>query len=364
MDRRNVQYALDQIREIKGSSVFYDIHVHPFEVMDGAINYVHSSNCRGLYSSVTAEYSVPGISGLDLRKQKKLTDPCHDKKMWNKMLQLNRRRIYAHSGPKVFSDHMDLSGIDKVVMLPVMAINESSDQQLQLLSDMFADDDRFLSGYCVPNDIPIDEIVGKIKWVVSKHNVKVLKIHPSLQGIDPATTDGKDRIERILAASKEENLKVIIHGGLTPDCKDPDAVAYGAVRNLQQVDWSVTPETVVIAHSGSYEHSLEELSRDVLPTLNCQLSQYPNLVVDTSGLEVDSLSLVFRTIDTDRICFGSDTLYENQWAAMVKMWCALQQSVSTPEDSLIEIASYNPHKHFSGQDEDPQENTEPVEFKC
>lgn len=364
MDRKNVEYALDLIRDIKGSYTFYDVHVHPFEVMDGAINYVRSSTCYGLYSSVAAEYVMPEISDLDLKKKEKLVGDYHDKKILNKMLQLNRRRIYAHNGPKVFCDQMKLSGVDKVVLLPVMAKDEYGDQQLRLLSDMFGGDDRFLLGYCVPNDISVNEISGKIKRVVNEYNVEVLKIHPSLQGINPSRTEGKDRIESILAAAKEESLKVIIHGGLSLDCKDAHAVAYGAVSNLQHIDWSITSETVVIAHAGSYGHSPAEVSRDVLPSLNRLLSHYANLVVDTSALEVDLLSLVFKNINTDRICFGSDSLYENQWIEMLKIWCALQQSVINPEESLIKVASSNPLKLFQGENKNDRKITDQVESNC
>lgn len=350
MDRKHVEHTLNLIKEIKGSCIFYDVHCHPFEVMDGPINYVLSSRCNGLFSSVSAEYTAPALSDLDLKKQQKAPSCGHDKSILDKMLQLNRRRIYAHNGPKVFSDQMALSGIDRVVLLPVITDEQSANQQLQLLSDMFSDDERFLFGYCVPNDIPVNDIAEHIKQVVNQHSVVVLKIHPSFQGIDPSRSEGKGRIESILAASKEESLKVVVHGGLSPDCKNPDAVAYGTVGNLRHIDWSITPETVVLAHSCSYGYSPREVGMDVLPSLNKLLSRYVNLVVDTSALEVDSLSLIFRTTDIDRICFGSDALYENQWAEMVKMWSALQQSVTNPEASLLKVASFNPGKVFFEQD--------------
>lgn len=360
MDRESVKYAMEQIREIKGSSLFYDIHVHPFEVMDGVINYVRSPSCKGLFSSVSSEYSAPDLSGLDLGKQNKFSIRGHDDSHLNKMLQLSRRRIYAHNGPKVFCDHMALSGIDRVVLLPVMTDNQSANQQLQSLSDMFGNDERFILGYCVPDDVPIYEISENIKRVVNQYSVAVLKIHPSVQSIDPSGNQGKDRIEAILAASRNEGLKVVIHGGLSPSCKDPDAVAYGAVSSLQHIDWSITPETIVLAHSGSYGYRPEEVGRDVLPLLDRLLSRYTNLVVDTSALEIDSLALVFRTIDINRICFGSDALYEKQWAEIVNMWCALQQSVSAPEESFLKIVSENPGKLFSGHNIAARKSLGPV----
>jgi hypothetical protein len=350
MDRKSVEHTLNTIRDIKGSCEFYDIHCHPFEVMDGAINYDFPSRCNGLFSSVSSEYTVPTLSELNLNKQQKPSFKGRDKSILDKMLQLNRRRLYAHNGPKVFSDGMKLSGVDRVVLLPVVIDSQAANQQLQLLSDMFGGDERFLFGYCPPNDVPINEVSGDIGQVVNQSNVQVLKVHPSFQGVDLSVAEGKDRLEAILDASKAHSLKVVIHSGLSPACKNPDAIAYSEVTNLQQIDWSITPETVVLAHSASYGYCPEVVRKDILPHLDKLLSCYANLMIDTSALEVESLTHVFKAIDTDRVCFGSDSLYEKQWAEMIKLWCALHRSVNDPEGAFLEVASENPGRLFFSEE--------------
>lgn len=348
MDKKMLEYTLEAIGDIKGENTFYDIHAHPFEVMDSPITYVKSTSLPGLYSAGAAEYKAYEIADISLTKHKKSVGSKYDSKIFNKVKQLNRRRIYSHTGPRVFSDLMKLAKIDKVILLPVLAKDEFGDHQVQMLSDIFSDNDRFLLGYCVPNDIPVNNIVEKVTSIAQKYNIRILKIHPSLQGIDLSQSAGQERVEAILVASKEANLKVLIHGGLSPECNNPDAIAYGSVNKLQQIDWAITPETVVIAHAASFGYVPESFSRDVLPSLDRMLSRYANLVVDTAAIEIDMLSLVFENIEMDRIYFGSDSLYEKQWVAMVKVWHALQRSVRKPEDSLMQIASANPLKLFSG----------------
>ncbi len=239
-------------------------------------------------------------------------------------------------------DQMGLSAIDKILLLPIMGIEGAGDGQLRSMKEMFGSDDRFLFGYCLPNDIPDDKVADDVKRAMDSYDIQVLKIHPAVTGIDLSTQKGIARVESILDASRQTRLKVVIHGGRSPDCENVETMSYGTVNDLQHVDWSITSETIIIAHSGCFGHTFGEVQGEVLPMLNRLLRRHSNLAVDTSGVGFEVLCQILKTIDPQRIVFGSDSLYEVQWSVMVKLWCALEQTVSRPEDTLLRIASRNP----------------------
>jgi predicted TIM-barrel fold metal-dependent hydrolase len=347
MDRSSVQRTLDLLKEIKGSNTFYDLHVHPFEVMYAPLAYHPSSDCKGLFSAGSMEYIPPETGAMNLQKREDRAAKEFGQDLRAKVALLNSRRIYAHTGPKVLAAQMDLCAIDRSLLLPIMGEEETGVGPLRLMREMFGDDDRFLFGYCLPNNIPNDKVADNVNRVVDEYGVKALKIHPAVTGIDLSSQAGRDRVEAILDASKKAKLKVVIHGGKSPECENRHAVSYGTLDNLQHIDWSITPETVVIAHSGCYGHSASEVQETALPIIDRLLERHPHLVVDTSGIGFEVLCKVLQSIDAQRIVFGSDSLYEAQWASMLRLWCALEQTSIKPEDHLLQIVSINPTSFFN-----------------
>jgi predicted TIM-barrel fold metal-dependent hydrolase len=349
MDKVSVQKILDLLKEIKGAGRYYDLHVHPFEMMYAPIRYRTSSTDSGLFSAGSSEYLSPEINDLNLQEGMDISGGMNDKKLRAKVVVLNSRRIYAHTGPKVLGDQMELGAIDRALLLPIMGNKVAADDQLSSMKEMFGDDGRFMFGYSLPGDIPNDGIADEVKRAATEYGVKALKIHPAVMGLDLSGNKAKDRVESILDASKKAGLKVIIHGGKSPDCANGQAVSYGTVENLQHIDWSLTPETVVIAHCGCFGHSRSEVREDVLPIMDRLLGRYSHLAVDTSGIGFEALCQVMKNIDSQRIVFGSDALYEKQWVAIVKLWSVLEQTVSNPEEELLRIASRNPAGFFDAE---------------
>jgi predicted TIM-barrel fold metal-dependent hydrolase len=211
------------------------------------------------------------------------------------------------------------------------------------MTQMF-NDKRFLSAYCVPNDIPNVEVEQAVRRVVGRFGIKALKIHPSITGIDLSHSAGIDRAGHLLDAAEKCGLFVIIHGGLSPDCQNSAAVRYGEAKYLLNVDWSLTTKTVVIAHGGLFGHSDDECRKNVLPLMKKLFQQHDHLAVDTSGLPFNSLCLLLRSCEQKKIYFGSDALYEKPWMAMVRLWCALQQTAENCEEALVEIVGTNSSK--------------------
>jgi len=342
MERKTVQKTLEYLKEIKGTNTFYDLHVHPFEVMHAPFEYHPSPAGKDLFSAGSAAYVPPEIENLRLSTGVDRTDKRFDHKLRAKVALLTSRRIYAHTGPKALDDLMALCAIDKALLLPVMRPDETGDGQLRTMREMFGGDERFMFGCCLPNDIPNDKITDHLKLVKDEFAVKVLKIHPAVTNIDLSNIKGIDRVEAILDASRKTGLKVIIHGGRSLDCENRHAVDYGTVYNLQHVNWSITPETVVVAHAGCYGYPVCEVQEQVLPQMERLLERHPHLVVDTSGVGFDALCHMLEHLGPRRIVFGSDAFYEKQWATFVKLWCALKSTVLNPEEDLLRIASINP----------------------
>ncbi len=346
MDKLSVKKTIDLVKEIKGSNAFYDVHVHPFEVMFNPLTYNSSPLKKGVFSTGSTMYTPPDYCSLNLRNSENMLDKEFDPNLKSKVMLLQSRQIYAHTGPGVLTAEMDLCAIDKSFLLPVVRENETGNGQLQMIQKLFGSDERFFLGYCLPNDIPNSKIADNVNRIVKKYGIKVLKIHPAVTGLDLSSQAGSERVEAILNAADNAKLKVIIHGGKSPECPNSEAISYGTIEKLQHIDWSITSEAVVIAHSGCYGYSAKEVQELVLPVMEKLLNRYSHLTIDTSGIGLNTLSIIFRNIDLQRIVFGSDSLYEKQWAAMVKLWHALERSVEKPDEILLQIMSINPSSLF------------------
>ncbi|MCP3178144.1 amidohydrolase [Desulfuromonas sp. KJ2020] len=346
MDQKAVQNALNTIREIKGSHTFYDIHVHPFEVMFDACQYRHSPGYDGLYCSSSSTYKAPEITEVNLHQDLAKPGETLDPKYRAMACLLNARRFYSHTGPVVFADQMALCGIDKVLLLPVMAENESGEAQMNAMCRMFGQSDKFMTAYSVPNDIPNDDVDAQMGRIVAKYNVRALKIHPSVTGIDLGCQKGIDRVESLLAAANNNGLKVVIHGGKSPNCKNSQAISYGIIQNLRNIDWSIISEPVIIAHGGCFGYGYEEAKETIVPILLNLFESHDHLSFDTSAIGIELLSHLFERFDSKRILFGSDALYEKQWISILKLWCGLTLSNKKLEKSLLDILCLNAIKIF------------------
>lgn len=338
-----VENYLLQIREIASDTLLTDCHVHPFDVMGEDVKYTRQDGDGGIYRSGTSEYRGSAVGAIPVSRAPE-SDITNDLK--RKMALFTSRRIYSHVGPGVFSDHMSLAGIGRMVLLPVHGPEEPRLGQMDLLEEMYGSDDRFSLGICVPVSVDDEDIGDFIGDMVSRDNIRVLKIHPNITGIDTTSPGGIRRIEHMLQASRDHALKVVIHGGLSPDYLAPDFFSMGSMNNLKQLDWGITDQTIIIAHAGCYGHSRSEAENSVLPVLKAVMEKNDNLVVDTSGVEVETLDLILSKVDVERILFGSDSLYFPTWKSIVVLMDLLTRKHPSPEQALVRVAGENPDKYL------------------
>lgn len=337
-----VRKYLDDIKHIKQSHALADVHVHPFEVIFSGLKYRKKAVDGRFYSQNESTYKPPEIA--DVRTAGTPSAAC-----WNlvnenvrkKYLMFNLGKLYHHTGRQVFLDQMAVSGIDTVLLLPVSRPDSANDEQLELLAAMFGDDSRFALGYAVARNVSRDRIAGKVARAASRHHVRAVKIHPAITGINVCERSGLEHVEAILGACREHDLRVVVHGGRSPEVQTRETITYGELDRLERVDWSLAGNPVVIAHAGVYGYDESEAG-PCLATLQRIMARHDNVMVDVSGLRHGLLCLVLAKIDPQRILFGSDALYCPQWRALVNLYHALQQTGSRTDGLFVKIASTNP----------------------
>ncbi len=344
MNKQKVYKYLKIIKELKGQYKFFDVHVHPYEIIFNLYNYSPDHLDKGLYSLGDTPFHPPEMMELELEQTSQ--HPIQNQNLRPEFHLLTLRKIYSHTGPKLFKQHMELSGIDKVLLLPVAPSLEDIDKPLEAMVAMFNGEERFSLALSLPNTTEVHQIDKFVEEKVKEYKIQALKLHPNITGVDLGSRKGKERVEAILEACRKFKLPLIIHGGRSPILKNPHAKEFGIIKNYTDVNWSLSNEVVVMAHAGGYGCDLTEMEQEVLPTLKKLLSMYSNLMIDISGLEVDSLAIILKNIDLGRILFGSDALYTTQWTVLVKLTHAIERERMDLEETLVTIISVNPSKYI------------------
>lgn len=337
---KDIQNYLSIVQDLKTEYKFYDMHVHPFEIIYDAFKYEKYPSDDGLYCLSNQRYSEPVVGDMDLLCEHA---SCNTKMQDSKLSNLiGLRRIYCHIGPKIFEAHMKLSGIDEILLLPVAQSEEQIDFQMRGLKSIFGSKPNFRFGYSVPNSIQNCEIINYLKEKMKIHEIEAIKLHPNITEIDLGTTSGKERVENILAACGHFQLPLIIHGGRSPLLKNKEAFDYGHLKKFKDINWDITSAPVILAHGGLYGCDLQEADKEVLPLAKKFISKHANVFIDVAGLDFPVLINLIRQIDSSRIVLGSDSLYYHQWATVVKLIHALKQLRLEVEAGLINIMSTNP----------------------
>ncbi len=345
IDETQAKKYISIIKELKADFVFYDSHTHPFDVIFDQVDYRTDKTRTGLFNRKGSGFISPKLVKLALeQKGCEINADAVDQRMQSKISEMLVRRLYSHTGPYVFKKHMGLCGIDKSLLLPVAPASGSVENQMVSMARIYGSDKRFEVGTSIPNSIKNADICPFINEAIIKHGIKAVKIHPNITEIKIGSSSGKQRLDALLSACGKFGIPIIIHGGKSKILKNSEASEYGTIDNLKHVNWGLCKSTVVIAHAGAYSCTYNEMEREIMPDLKKMLRSHDNLMVDIAALNINVLKKVFRDIESDRILFGSDALYEQQWASVVKIWHALTQTFSTAEDKFIQMASINPSK--------------------
>ncbi len=169
-------------------------------------------------------------------------------------------------------------------------------------------------------------------------------MHPA--GQETRQDSGKQRVHRILEVCRKLHFPLILHTGKYPLARIPQATEYSTIDALKDLEWDITPFPVVFAHAALFYCTLGEIEDHILPTLKKMFSRFDNLFVDISELDVHGLVSTLRAIPIDRILFGSDALYDDQWKAIVKLLIALEKVSSSVEEEFLKIMVHNPANYI------------------
>jgi len=345
IEEKQVKKYLRSVKELKEGYAFYDMHVHPFELIFSQFEYQVNPDVPGLYSVNGATYTPPKLHTLQWKQA--FNDKAQPDQWRDKIFSIMIRKLYGHTGPKVLGEHMKLSGTDKVLLLPVAPPFGEMEPQMEAITTIFGNDKRFLIGCSIPNSVKNEELDHYVKTMFDQYKIQAVKLHPNVTEMDLASNDGKERVEMILSTCGKYGLPLVVHGGRSTILKNPETAAYGSIDNLESINWGISGETVIIAHAGAYAYNLKEAEQEVFPRLKKMLSRHDNLMVDISALDIESLIFVLKNIDVEKILFGSDALYVSQWASIVKLWCALLKTMPNINEAFIQIAGRNPLRCFN-----------------
>lgn len=341
LDQARVEYYLQVARAISKVRPLYDMHVSPYEVIFCQYEYQPNAEHAGVYSINPQPYRPPKTSVIKLEK----STHRHDKspQVPSKFSLMMYKRYYAHIGPRVFADHMKLSGINRNLFIPVVQPDCDGREQFRLMFDLYQDDERFYFAYCPPKSVAAKDLLRNIQSVVAQYQVKAIKINPNIQEVDLSLPAGQEWAKHLFYACQALKLPLMIHGGISTVTSRDCACGFATIDNLLPLPWCDIKVPVVLSHAGLFGSRSSEL--DILmPKLLCILENNSNVLVDISGLHFDILCAVLEQIDHDRIVFGSDALYFPQWSAVAKVLHALDITSNKAEESFVQIAGTNPEK--------------------
>ena len=325
---------------------FYDTHVHPYEVLFDRFSYQDEFSRPGVLSLSGKSYSSPSVRKFQFPELGEFNDDPRSQRLQEISVML-LRKVYGNVGEQVFLDQMALSGIDRVLLLPIAPESGSPGafgERMRWVKHFYGDEDKFWIAGSIPGAVGGDEMGRYVRALKTDYGIKAIKCHPVVSGIDLSTSARKGWLEMLLAACHESELPLIIHSGRNNPYWGGSRGNFGALENLKDINMSLSGKPVILAHAGFHRCKIGDIEREGLQMLGKMLQAHPNLYVDISGLTFEPLKLVLTSVHSDRILFGSDALYSTQWEAVTMTMHALKELGLALEDNFIKFASTNPRK--------------------
>ena len=347
--------SLSMVAEIRADWTTYDLHLHPTEVAFNFCDYTEHDEISGLFSSGRTAYAPPSMDQIGEQWERGGKDEVQFQRLG--IAKMFLQKAYAHTGPRVFEDSFEISGIDKGMLLTVAPRTRGFDRQMEVTRQMFGNRERFRIAGSVPNDIQNGHIEGFLRRAAMEKGIAAVKIHPNISGLNPAAAEGKERLEYIGDACGLLGLPLIIHTGRS-NFVDAPFRGFGDLRNLRDLNWS-SKTAVVLAHGGAYGYPLREVEEDIIPILKGILNKHPNTFVDVSALSCEKMKVLLSHVGTERIMFGSDALYENQCIMLAGMVCALEETGKKAELDLVTVLSQNPGTYIFKENPNKDQKTAP-----
>lgn len=356
---------LSILQTLRPSCRFYDLHVHPYEMLFDRFSYPPDTTRAGVLSLAGRCYLPPAAGEFKFPETSEMGDGPRSQRLLDIAMML-LGKVYGSVGEPVFQDHMGLAGIDRALLLPVPLESASAAEfhgRMRWVKEFYGNDERFWIAGSVPASVPAEEIRCYARDLKQQYGIKALKCHPVVSGHDLGTMAGRQWLELLLLACRELKLPLMLHGGRHNAYWGGERGDFASLTHLREINFSLSTQPVIIAHAGVHRCSSREISEESLPVLRKMLKRHDNLYLDTSGLGFEPLKLVLQAIDSDRLFFGSDALYLPQWQAVALTMHALKELGMKQEEGFVQLASSNPGRIiFKDEDYDQliADQVEPV----
>jgi predicted TIM-barrel fold metal-dependent hydrolase len=300
----------------------------------------------GLFTIAGRPYTPQGLSRLKFPEMPEPSDDPRSQRLQGISVML-LGKVYGSVGERVFADQMQLSGVGKVLLLPVAPDGGDPSRfegRMRWVSELYGDEERFWLAGSVPVSLPGEEIAGYAANLKRRYGIRAMKCHPVVSGLDLGAAQGKEWLESLLSACQQSKLPLVIHGGRNNLYFGGNRGNFGSLHHLNGIDFSLSQQPVVIAHAGFHRCRLQEIEQEGVPMLQRMLERHGNLYVDSSGLGVPALKLMLGAVDPERVLFGSDALYYPQWEAAVSAMHALKELGLRWEERFLQMACGNPER--------------------
>jgi predicted TIM-barrel fold metal-dependent hydrolase len=337
---------LSLLQALRRSYPFYDTHVHPYEVLFDRFTYDDDATHPGVLSISGKSYTSPSVTKFHFPEIGDFNDDPKSQRLQDISVML-LRKVYGNVGAQVFIDQMNLSGIDRVLLLPIASDAGTLDQfnnRMRWVKQFYGDEEKFWIAGSVPGALDGSEIKSYVNGLKKEYGIRAVKCHPVVSGIDLSTGARQEWLEELLSACHEASVPLIIHSGRNNPYWGGSRGNFGALENLKSVNMSRSAKPVILAHAGFHRCKTQEVEQEGLAMLDKMMQAHPNLHVDISGLTFEPLKLVLQSVDGERILFGSDALYSSQWEAVIMTMHALKEAGMSVEENFIQYASINPGK--------------------
>jgi len=343
---KEIKYFFDYVDDMKRNLKFYDVHVHPFDVLYDDHIYKKIDD-NGLYCSNNLEYKKQEYYPVKIEQETDELSNGKTGKIFEKMIIMKVNKIYAHAGPKVLDDVMKMSRIDNVFLLPVAGYIDTNNNRIENIKGIFGFNEKYVIGYSIENKLSNDYIEKDIRNNILLHDIKVIKIHPNITGINIGRQDGIERIEKILIAANMHKMIVVIHGGKSNINKYSNMSEYSVMKNLRKINWNLTRYPIIISHAGIYGYNKQDDCNENMALVEDLMEKNDNIYVDIAGLGIKMLKELFARLNNEKVLFGSDSFYYEQWREVLKLFYILKEKHHNYESYFVRVMNKNPSKLLS-----------------
>lgn len=350
MNKQKVVSIISKIAEIKKNTglQIIDTHVHPLDVM-GVVNYTDTKN----EYNIKKDYLAPGIlEKLNYGKIATIGSKL-SLKFYPEGINNIIRKTYKEVAEKRILDEMDVSLVDRAVMLPVAPWLPT-----KIVKERFLSERLITLGSVDTHNIKLEEIDSFLKNLVLNYKISGIKLHSNLQNFKPQPSHNKkdlgEKLHCLYKFAEREHLYLLFHGGVSfytdfTDIKYKSDIfrsrTNGVLRNF--CDNNGKSELfenynvpIIIAHLGHY--GIVNPDYGLIKTIT---KKFSNVRFDTAGVSPNFLRNVLNFIPSEKIVFGSDALYNRIAYNLANVYLAAEGAKNG--ENKEKIISNIFHKNFS-----------------